>query len=63
MDMSGSSRVRFGNDNPLLGYYDGPDVVDSHTFELAEAVSGQYLTLQAIQNDHFMIDEIQVFRF
>ena len=64
VDMSGSSEgVHFGNGNPLVGFYDGPDVVNSSTYKLEPAVSGQYLTLQTIQHDHLLIDEIQVFRF
>ena len=63
-DISGSSQVRFGEENPLVGCQPlGGGITTSwvHTFNLAEAVAGRYLTLQPVSGTYLMVDEISVY--
>ena len=63
-DMSGSAQERFGEENPLVGCQPvGGGVTTSwvHTFNLAEAAAGRYLTLQPVSDTYLMVDEISVY--
>ena len=62
VDKSALGKVHFGNDNPLVGFYQGPEATLEHSFNLIAQASGRYLTLQTIISEHLMIDEVQVYK-
>ena len=63
VDNSSQGKSHFDDKNPLLGFYEGPDGAATHAFRLAEPVSGQYLTLQGVEADHILMNEVEVYQY